>query len=876
MYPLMLESPGVRIGSFEILSPLGEGGMGAVYRARDPKLGRQVAIKILQHDLIASREHLRRFEREARAASALNHPNIVTIFEIDECDGEPFIAMELVDGERLRDLVAGGALPVPKLLDIAWQIANGLAAAHDRGIVHRDLKPENVMVNREGLVKILDFGLAHILREGGSNEPTDEMSGTDITSGQLLGTAAYMSPEQASGAPVDFRSDQFSFGSTLYELATGRRAFRRQSAMATLSAITNDRPEPIRQINRAIPTQLCRIIERCLAKNPADRYSSTHELAQALGSLRERHHGTLPITERFELPDRLRTRAWVVGAFLVVCVAIASTVYLSRSGPADGPHVVGTLPQHVYLAVLPFNDANVQADAQLFSRGLADAVSARLSRFSGLQVMPPSSSAKLVAEKADARRIAQELGATLLLRANVDTTGEKLRVRYSLFDPLRGVEVANGTLHGSTGSFWDTQDQVSDAIVRDLHLSGRARPVAVGLEAPGDQETFVHALGYLQRYENEQSVDAAILSLRDLMETAPDSAMVVATLGRAYLAKYNLTHDREWADRAITVCDRARTLDPDSTEVLMTLGDIARVTGRYDQGIGYYKRALALQPDSPEVALKLGNAYQASGKFAEAESAFRRGIELRPTWWSGYNELGFLNLTRNQNEDALSQFQTVIRLNPDSPWGYSNSGVVYLREGKLEQAQKAFLKAISLREDAAAYANLGYCFYFLGDFEKSAAAYQKAADLRPKVATNWANLGDACSWATSCTGTAPHAYDTAIQLLLGEVSLNPKNSRAQATLAICLAKRGKFVEAQKHIDDATKLEPENATRMYQAARVANLSGRQTDAISWLSRALAEGYQKFEIEHDPEFRTLRATDGFHVLFDRKGQPGAPTG
>ncbi|MEO8034036.1 MAG: tetratricopeptide repeat protein, partial [Acidobacteriota bacterium] len=187
-----------------------------------------------------------------------------------------------------------------------------------------------------------------------------------------------------------------------------------------------------------------------------------------------------------------------------------------------------------------------------------------------------------------------------------------------------------------------------------------------------------------------------------------------------------------------------------------------------------------------------------------------------------------------------------------------------------------FMKAISLREDAAAYANLGYCFYFLGDFEKSAAAYRKAVDLRPKVATNWANLGDACSWAGSCKQTAAQAYATATQLLLGEVALNPKNARAQATLAVCLARGGKFVEARKRMDDATTLEPQNATRMYQAARVANLSGRGTDAISWLTRALAAGYQQYEIEHDPEFRNLRATDAFQALFERKGTSHTPTG
>src|SRR6266511_3826588 len=206
-------SPGARVRSFEVLGPLGAGGMGAVYRARDSKLGRDVAIKILQDKLSDSREYLKRFEREARAASALNHPNIITIFEIDEFEGCPFIAMELIEGISLRELLKRGPVPIRKLLDVAAQIADGLAAAHERGIVHRDLKPENIMVTNDGRVKILDFGLARVNRPVTSADSTSELSAVRTPEGRVLGTAAYVSPEQAGGGrAVDYRSDQFSFG----------------------------------------------------------------------------------------------------------------------------------------------------------------------------------------------------------------------------------------------------------------------------------------------------------------------------------------------------------------------------------------------------------------------------------------------------------------------------------------------------------------------------------------------------------------------------------------------------------------------------------------------------------------------------------------
>jgi Tol biopolymer transport system component/predicted Ser/Thr protein kinase len=279
---------GDRLGSFDVLGPIGAGGMGEVYRARDTRLGREVALKVLPEALAEDRERLSRFEQEARAASALNHPNIVTIHEIGR-DGETtFIAMELVDGKTLRELAASGPMPVRKILQYAAQVAEGLAKAHGAGIVHRDLKPENVMVTKDGFVKILDFGLAKLVEagsDGASAMPT--LGKPETHPGTVLGTVGYMSPEQASGEPLDYRSDQFSLGSILYELATGKKPFQRKTAAETLSAIIREEPEAVAKLRPELPPPVRWIVERCLAKDREERFASTRDLARDLAGVRD-------------------------------------------------------------------------------------------------------------------------------------------------------------------------------------------------------------------------------------------------------------------------------------------------------------------------------------------------------------------------------------------------------------------------------------------------------------------------------------------------------------------------------------------------------------------------------------------------------------
>ncbi|HKF45144.1 MAG TPA: protein kinase [Thermoanaerobaculia bacterium] len=335
----MALTPGSRLGPYEILAPLGAGGMGEVYRARDTKLHRDVVIKTLRRELASDPDRVRRFEYEAQSASALNHPNIITIHDIGRQDGNLYIAMEFVDGVTLREILANGEhLPNRRTLDLSTQIADGLARAHAAGIVHRDLKPENVMVSKDGFVKILDFGLAKLAplpAEGGSALPTAVIQETHP--GTVLGTVGYMSPEQASGRPLDYRSDQFSFGSVMYEMATGKRAFRRDSAAETLTAIIREEPEPIAPLNPKVPAPLRWILERCLAKEPDDRYASTRDLARDLRSLRDHLSETSLSAEAVAVPSRPRRRMLLPGVAAIALAALAVGFLLGKGRGGTAP-----------------------------------------------------------------------------------------------------------------------------------------------------------------------------------------------------------------------------------------------------------------------------------------------------------------------------------------------------------------------------------------------------------------------------------------------------------------------------------------------------------------------------------------------------------
>ncbi len=342
----MTLAAGTKLGPYEILAPLGAGGMGEVYRARDERLKRDVAVKVLPPELASDPERRSRFEREARAASALSHPNILTIYDIGTHESNVYIAMELIEGSTLKDLTASGPVAVKKLLDISVQIAEGLAAAHAAGIVHRDLKPQNVMVSKHGFAKILDFGLAKLVTpEDQEVSALNTAVGDPTRPGMVMGTVGYMSPEQAAGRPLDFRSDQFSFGSIVYELATGKRAFERGTTAETLTAIIREEPVPVAQLNARIPSPVRWLVERCLAKDPEDRFGTTKDLARDLADVRD-HLSEASFSSTTDQSAAAaaavragrRTWPWAVGAaVLAAVIGVAAFAAGKKSGVVTPP-----------------------------------------------------------------------------------------------------------------------------------------------------------------------------------------------------------------------------------------------------------------------------------------------------------------------------------------------------------------------------------------------------------------------------------------------------------------------------------------------------------------------------------------------------------
>ncbi|HKO01861.1 MAG TPA: serine/threonine-protein kinase, partial [Thermoanaerobaculia bacterium] len=338
------------LGHYEILGPLGSGGMGDVYIARDPILGRKVAVKVLPERLATDRDSLSRFTQEARSASALNHPNIVTIHEVGTDKGTPFIVMEYVEGRDLRSLINEGPQSNRRAADIAAQIADGLAAAHERGIIHRDLKPENLMLTKDGYIKILDFGLAKVIAPpADESDHTAQLSMPATNPGTILGTVGYMSPEQATGRKLDYRSDQFAFGAILYELVTGTPAFESENAIDTLSAILHDDPAPIRDFNARVPDPLCWIIARLLEKEPGERYASTRDLSRELRALRDRMALEGSSLDR-PRPPKLRLRqkrmiAFAAMAAIALVALVAVAISVARRPSVAAPAATSTAPQ---------------------------------------------------------------------------------------------------------------------------------------------------------------------------------------------------------------------------------------------------------------------------------------------------------------------------------------------------------------------------------------------------------------------------------------------------------------------------------------------------------------------------------------------------
>lgn len=844
-----------QLGPYQILAPIGAGGMGEVYSARDPSLGRKVAIKLLPVRLSGDRDTLARFTREARSASALNHPNIVTIYEVgmDQGSGSPYIVMEYIDGRDLRSLLAGGPLPNRKTLDIAAQIADGLAAAHEQGIVHRDLKPENVMVTKDGYVKVLDFGLAKIIRPAGEDDETAQLDMPGTNPGTILGTVGYMSPEQATGKPLDFRSDQFALGAILYELSTGKPAFEAENAIDTLSAILHEEPPAITRFNAQVPQPFCWIVERLLSKDVSERYASTRDLARDLHNIRDRF-ATVTSAEETPRPPRVSRQALIIAGSVAAALLLAggaAVVARRGSAAAPAPASASAPASPKYLAVMRFKDLTNDPNGQLVVDGLAETLSARLAHFGSVQIMRPSTP-EAVAE-ANPQKAGRDLGANIVLTGSMQRAGDRLRVAYEIID-LAHATRAGDLIEGSVSDLFTIQDKLADSIAATLQLGAPAfRPAAP--DTTISQTRYLEALGHLRRYDSGAEVDSAIRILEELAAQS-SSASVQAALGRAYLAKFALTHDAKWAAPAAVACQRAIANDPQNADTRVTLGELRRLTGHLDDAVREYNTALAQQPNNADAILGLAETYKAAGKLADAEAAYKRSIELQPNYWAGYNRLGAFYYSYARYAEAATMFSKVVQLVPDNQRAYNNLGSMYLQMGRDEEALRVFLASVAKEPSAQGYSNVGTANYFLGRYADAANALEKATQIAPTIYLYWANLGDAYRSIPNADARANICYDRAIELAAGELKLNPTSMAIRARMAVYLAKRGKTQSANEEIRVVLNADPTNPSYIFKAALIANLEGRSDAAVELLGNALAHGYSAEEAARQPEFDNLR--------------------
>jgi eukaryotic-like serine/threonine-protein kinase len=858
---------GSKFGVYSILGPIGSGGMGEVYRAFDTRLGREVAVKTLPGEFSRDPERLARFEREARMLAALNHPAIAAIYGLEESDDTRFIVMELVPGETLSEKLSHGPLPLDEALKIARQIADALEAAHERGIVHRDLKPANVKVTPDGRVKVLDLGLAKVFdTKGVGSEPDLSLSPTIVSDGTqpgvILGTAEFMSPEQARGKPVDKRTDIWSFGCVLYELLTGRRIFGGETASDVIAAILRAEPR-WDLLPRETPARIRDLLRRSLQKDPNHRLRDVGdariEIDQALEALRT---GPVPIAPPVAPPPRPVSgrRLAAIGAAAIAAVIIAlAIVWIARRPRSPAP---GSATR--FLAVLPFKDLSGQPDGQLLGDAFAETMSARLARVPGLQIVTPRATNELSAGEKDLDRVARSTGASLVLAGAIQRAGDQLRITCSLVRAPDGVHVGGEEVTTRASDIFDAQDRLAESVLSWLGAKNRATQSVARRGAPllssSAQESYLKAIGALRRYDVPESLATAVRILTDLDARYPDSPLILAALGRAYLNQYEITRDPAAADRAIAACQAARKLDDRLPEVHTTLGQVLKMTGKPAEATGEFDRALAEQPSSVDALLGLADAYRMTGD-PKAEATYRRALELQPSYWAVYNQLGFFYFRGGRYAEAIPMFRQAIRLRSDSVRVYNNLGAALFKVDRFAEARQAYQDSIRINPSDGAYTNLGNLEYYVGNYKAAAAAFEQAAKLTPGKYLNWANLGDAYRWTPELASRAPAAYEKAARLAEGELSVNPDNAIAHATLANCDAKLGRMDPARRHIRRALEIEPTNPDHLLYAAIIAEIAGKRTESLDWIRKAVKAGLGAAQIEREPELKGLRGFPGF---------------
>jgi serine/threonine protein kinase/Flp pilus assembly protein TadD len=685
-----MPSPGQNIAHFRMIAKIGEGGMCEVWKAVDTHLDREVAIKILPPDFRDDADRVARLEKEAKAVAALNHPNIVTIHSIEEHGGERFITMELLPGRPLSDQIPAGGFPLKRFFDLAIPMIDAVSAAHAQGIVHRDLKPANVMLSDEGVVKVLDFGLAR-----SREEPVVEMSQATTETldreGRISGTRSYMTPEQIEGRPVDHLSDIFSLGIILYEMATGRLPFRGGTTEAVLAATLKDTPRPPLELNAEIPRHLDRLIRRCLEKDPGRRLQSSLDLRNELKAL-QREIGTL---EKEAVPS---------------------------------------------IAVLPFVDMSVGRDQDYFCEGIAEEIINALTRVRDLRVASRTSSVQFKNTTMDCREIGDRLGVSTLLEGSVRKAGEQLRVHAQLISAASGYHLWAERYNRELKDVFAIQEEIAQAIVQALKvtLSPQERR-AIRQVATTDARAYDHYLRgrrYYYQYRLK-GIEFALQMFSRAIEIDPSYAQAYA--GIADCCSYLCTvagHGEETRKRADAATRKALELDSELAEAHASRGVVLLLDDRHDAAERAFETAIRLNPRLFEAHFFYARACFTQGKFDEAIRRYEEAARVHPDDYQSlllvgqiFDDLGRPDEAAEARRRGVRRVEDRLDLNPDDARALymGANGLVALgeRERGLEWARRA--RAIEPHESMVLY-NLACVYSLAGEVEEGIDCLERAVD----------------------------------------------------------------------------------------------------------------------------------------------------
>jgi serine/threonine protein kinase/TolB-like protein/Flp pilus assembly protein TadD len=700
---------GQSLGPYKIVSHLGAGGMGEVYLAEDSRLGRKVALKLLPEYLTQDHERVRRFQQEARAASALNHPNVATIYEIGEADGTIYIAMEYVEGQTLDAKINGRPLETGEIIDIAAQVADALDEAHSRGITHRDIKSANIMLTARGQVKVLDFGLAKV--RAASQPGLSEMATLQQTTpGMVMGTVQYMSPEQALGKEVDLRTDLFSLGVVMYQMATGRLPFSGATASETVDKITHSQPEAIARLNYDVPAELERIIRKCLEKNRERRYQSAKELVIDLKNLK-RDSDSRAATSADAVTGR-QTDLWrwtLAAAAILLAIGVGVYLLVGRGEVIDS------------IAVLPLANFSGDPEQEYFADGMTEAVITELGKIGALRVISRTSVMQYKGARTPLPEIARALKVDAVVEGSVLRFGDRVRITAQLIEAATDRHLWSESYERDLRDVLTLQREVARAIANQIQIKltpqEQARLANAGSVNPEAYDTYLKGR-YYQEKRTEEGLKKSIEYFEQAIAKDPNYAPAYSGFADSYsyLGNHGFFPPNEASPRAKAAAAKALEMDESLAEAHTSL---AYVKMNYDWdwvGAGKeYRRAIELNPGYTKAHSLYAWYLAAQGRFGEAIAEMKRALELDPLSLYDNTNLGWHLRMARRYDEAIEQLRMTLDMDPTFAQGRLDLGQVYEQKKMYEQAIVEFRKAITLYGGSApSTAALGHAYAVAG------------------------------------------------------------------------------------------------------------------------------------------------------------------